>query len=911
MSSTDIYCAACGAANAPEQTTCFACGLDLSEVEQDEELLHGRYRMLGVVGQGGFARVYRAEDTLEGRIVAIKAIHLKALSAQEMIDATDTYNREIHFGALLSHPALPKIYDSFTDQHTWYIVAEFIDGQTLEDYMQHSPAQRVPADEVIALGIQVCEALTYLHSRQPPVIFRDIKPDNVMRTAAGRIYLIDFGIARQLRPQSRRDTQALGSPGYAAPEQYGKAQTTERSDIYSLGATLRALLTGKNPLDSEDEDLEQIATTQPELVTLLKQMLALDPAQRPANAEDVQQRLKRIVNPFATLPLPTSIPAQPAAPPLPSSIRPAPLSRGRKTGRPTLQRMLIATAIICMLGGILNSTGLSYSVRQMFWHDDTTITTNQDVPVKAVNQTLALAMSSGIENAQLDPTQVIDTQTTQMEDAIYSGLVQLDSTAHVQPQLATSWQEGADRRTWTFNLRPNLTFSDGSALTSQDVAFSLDRALDPALHSSTALISLGHLQNASVRTSGEVPTLIGTSIMTPDPTTIALKTSEPIAFLPSLLTEPCALVLEKSLVTKYGSRFVDHLDEGGASGPFKFARRTASNTIDLAPNPYYYGPKPELTTLSFKFFDSNESSYKAYLAGQVASTEIPSSKINEFSNADDFHESTQLWTTYYAMNYLVKPFDNVKIRKAFALALDKQLIADVVQKGAAIATNHIIPMGEDGFTPDLRGPDTVTSLHGNPADAQGFLRNGLHEEGLQSSDQLPPITFSFENTVQGQNEATVAQQMWQAVLGINVHLQPLSIQELSKQNAASRNNPHGLQIWRTSWAAGYPDPQDWTTLQFGHNSPENTVNYGQNNGSTAVKQREVQQMLQDADKQPIPARRILLYQEAEQMLVYDVAWLPLYQQKGHYLLKTSVHGYRTNAMGIVPADTWSNIFITE
>ena len=221
MSSVDIYCATCGAANTPDQTTCFACGHDLSELEQDEALLHERYRVLAVVGQGGFARVYRAEDTLEDRIVAIKAIHLKALSVQETIDATDTYNREIRFGALLSHPALPKIYDSFTDQHTWYIVAEFIDGQTLEDYMQRLPTQHVPVDEVIALGIEVCEALAYLHSQQPPVIFRDIKPDNIMRTATGRIYLIDFGIARQLRPRSRRDTQIKACCSWLYDKRHG------------------------------------------------------------------------------------------------------------------------------------------------------------------------------------------------------------------------------------------------------------------------------------------------------------------------------------------------------------------------------------------------------------------------------------------------------------------------------------------------------------------------------------------------------------------------------------------------------------------------------------------------------------------------------------------------------------------
>ena len=902
MSSLDIYCAACGAANTADKTICFACGHDLSEVEPDEVLLHERYRVLAVVGQGGFARVYRAEDTLEGRIVAIKAIHLKALSAQEMIDATDTYNRELRFGALLNHPALPKIYDSFTDQHNWYIVAEFIDGQTLEEYMQRLPGQRVHVHEVIALGAEVCEALAYLHSQQPPVIFRDIKPDNIMRTSTGRIYLIDFGIARQLRPRSKRDTQVLGSPGYAAPEQYGKAQTNERSDIYSLGATLRALLTGKNPLDAQDEDLEQLKTTSPGLAALLTQMLALDPARRPASAEAVKQQLRSIGRGRDVSLLYT---ANKVAPPVPNALKLV----ARKKAHPIWQRMVVAVGILCTLGSLVGNPSFFSSVQHIFQAGDGSIGTTHTLPARAARQTLALGIGSG--KIQLDPTQVMDTQTTRMEEALYGGLVQLDDTTHVQPQLAASWQESQDGRAWTFHLRPNLKFSDGSPLTSQDVAFSLDRALDPAQGSPLASTYLGDLQNADLRLSGRVPTLIGTSILMLDPTTIMLKTSGSIAFLPAMLTAPCALILEKSLVMRYGARFVDHLSEGGASGPFKFARRTSSNTIDLVPNPYYYGPKPQLTTLSFAFFDSSASSYKAYLADQVAMTEIPSSRLGEVNNADDFHAASQLWVTYYAMNYLVKPFDNLHIRQAFALALDKQLIADVVQKKSVVATNHIIPAGEDGFNPKLVGPRGVTSLHDDPVSAQQLLRTGLVEEGLVSSDQLPPITFSYENTPQARDEATMAQEMWQNVLGIKVHLQPLSISELLNREQASANNPHGLQLWRLSWSADYPDPQDWTTLQFGLNAPDNTVNYAQNNSASAAKQREVQQMLQEADRQADHARRIQLYQYAEQSLVNDVARIPLYQAQDNYLLKPGVNGYTINAMGTIPADDWSHIYITE
>ena len=124
---------------------------------------------------------------------------------------------------------------------------DFIEGQTLEDYLAKAPGEKLPLQEVLEIGIQLCKVLDYLHTRQPPIIFRDLKPANVMRAPDGHLYLIDFGIARLFKPGKKKDTIALGSPGYAAPEQHGRGQTTERADIYSLGATLHQLLSGRDP----------------------------------------------------------------------------------------------------------------------------------------------------------------------------------------------------------------------------------------------------------------------------------------------------------------------------------------------------------------------------------------------------------------------------------------------------------------------------------------------------------------------------------------------------------------------------------------------------------------------------------------------------------------------------------------
>src|SRR5260370_28644391 len=151
-----------------------------------------------------------------------------------MIEATDSYNREVTLLSRLTHTNLPHIYDHFTDPEHWYLVMDFIEGETLEAHL--TQVGHLSVKETLNIAIQLTNVLGYLHSQEPPIIFRDVKPANIMRTPNGHLYLIDFGIARHFKPGQIADTIALGSPGYAAREQYSKvqSQTTPRSDIYSL-----------------------------------------------------------------------------------------------------------------------------------------------------------------------------------------------------------------------------------------------------------------------------------------------------------------------------------------------------------------------------------------------------------------------------------------------------------------------------------------------------------------------------------------------------------------------------------------------------------------------------------------------------------------------------------------------------
>ena len=214
-------------------------------------LFRNRYFILSKVGEGGYGSVYKARDTQsKDRLVAIKEVSLLGLYPMAMIEATTSFQREVSVLSQLDHPNLPRVYEHFHNPGYWYLVMDFIAGETLEDYQTKAPNKRLLLSEVLDIGLQLCIVLDYLHSQQPPIVFRDLKPANIIRTPTGQIYLIDFGIARYFKPGQAKDTVALGSLGYAAPEQYGKAQTTPRADIYSLGAVLHQLLTASDPSEA-------------------------------------------------------------------------------------------------------------------------------------------------------------------------------------------------------------------------------------------------------------------------------------------------------------------------------------------------------------------------------------------------------------------------------------------------------------------------------------------------------------------------------------------------------------------------------------------------------------------------------------------------------------------------------------
>lgn len=212
-------------------------------------LLGNRYHILRRIGGGGMGVVYLAQDQrLPGRQCAVKEMSLIQLAPQDRNWAIQAFRQEAQMLANLHHPGLAAVSDFFAESGNWYLVMDYVEGETLKARLERAPGGRLALDEALRITGELCDVLIYLHRQSPPVVFRDLKPSNVMLTPEGKVKLIDFGIARFFKPGQTRDTMNLGTPGYAAPEQYGGlGQSDRRADIYSLGVLLHQMVSGYDP----------------------------------------------------------------------------------------------------------------------------------------------------------------------------------------------------------------------------------------------------------------------------------------------------------------------------------------------------------------------------------------------------------------------------------------------------------------------------------------------------------------------------------------------------------------------------------------------------------------------------------------------------------------------------------------
>ncbi|MCO6449677.1 MAG: protein kinase [Caldilineales bacterium] len=371
-----VFCKNCGSANNRLARFCDTCaapivlsplipvepslGLKPDEIAVGS-VLAGRYNVISVIDRGGMGSVYRALDKRLQTVVAVKEMTPGWLDPADRLEFSNQFRQEARLLARLTHPAIARVIDYFEESNKEFLVMELVEGETLDRVVERRGV--LPESQVLAWASQMMEVVEYLHNQTPPIIHRDIKPSNFMLLSGEKIKLIDFGIARIFKPDRSADTAAFGTPGYAAPEQYGgRGQTDPRSDIFSLGATLFQLLTGYDVVGGPVFMLPPARQVNPALSpnteAVLTRATQLDPTQRFQSIAEMRRALMAG----------TAVNVSPA-PLLKTVMASSPPSHRRSIYLPLI--LLLSGAIILLMvtpvrEGIVNYVGEAAS-RVIFW----------------------------------------------------------------------------------------------------------------------------------------------------------------------------------------------------------------------------------------------------------------------------------------------------------------------------------------------------------------------------------------------------------------------------------------------------------------------------------------------------------------------------------------------------------------
>ena len=554
------------------------------------------------------------------------------------------------------------------------------------------------------------------------------------------------------------------------------------------------------------------------------------------------------------------------------------------------------------------------------------------------------------EVAVFDPAVIanqIDASTVAM---LYSGLVTSDSaTLHVKPDAASSWDILNNGTEYVFHLRPSLFFSDDTPITAQDFAYSIDRALATSSGVCGIEDAKTYGRNASCFALGSTylnmlqgegtpggkgdPSLPGAQSVNLhlighgrgldpiDTRTLIIRLAHPAAYFLEALTYPTAYPVEQSLITRYpGGLWVNHLNEGGCSGPFMVKSYTPGKDLKLVPNPYWeraWHKDLTLTEVDRPFLASQDTEYDQYhKLGDYDYTDVPGDVYSFAVGLADFHEVPSLTTDYFGLNMKVAPFTDVRIRQAFDLALNKQLLVDRVFNGGALPTNHIVPEGNPGYDPQLAGPDGTESVTGNQQKAVQLLQEA--QSDCKASGETQPFCPYVENGMHSapillvagvgssatqQEIAVIATQTWREVLGLNVQIQDAGslngVEGVINPPAGPAANP--AQIWQIGWLADYPDAQDWLSLQF---------HSGVDNNFSNVNDAHLDALMNQADAEQDPTKRLSEYNAIEQELVNLCAWIPYAQELRAWRVRPWVHGFTLNAVLLMEDGDWPNVYLT-
>ena len=482
-----------------------------------------------------------------------------------------------------------------------------------------------------------------------------------------------------------------------------------------------------------------------------------------------------------------------------------------------------------------------------------------------------------VDPPTLDPHLTTDATSAEIIVEVFGGLMTIDKDLNVVPDLAENVDVSGDGRIYTFRLRRDAQFHDGKPVTAEDVRWSLERVTNPLTESPVVDQYLGDIIGVKEKLNGDALTISGVRVI--DEHTIEMTIDEAKSYFLAKMTYPTGFVLDKENVEADPKRW---FREPNGTGPFRLTEYKVGESMMLTRNDnYHLGPaklrEVELILsggTSMLMYENDEIHISSISLADLDRIKDPSSELH-----GDLREAPPAFSVnYIGLNVNEPPLDDVKVRQALNLAIDKQEIATIVLGDLVVPAKGILPPGFPGFSDDVQG------FQFDPVRAKALLTESSYGGDLEN---LPPITITTPGSF-GANvslDMEVVLQMWERNLGITAEFQQTEFATFLKDLHKRR-----FQMFDIGWIADYPDPENFLDLLFHSESSNNHTNYSN---------PRVDELLMQARVETDETARFALYHEAEQQILDDAPWIPLwYSGERHLLIKPNVHDFHITPLTV-------------
>ncbi|MBN1692449.1 MAG: peptide ABC transporter substrate-binding protein [Dehalococcoidales bacterium] len=488
----------------------------------------------------------------------------------------------------------------------------------------------------------------------------------------------------------------------------------------------------------------------------------------------------------------------------------------------------------------------------------------------------------GSDPNTLDPALSADANSHDYILQIFSGLVKLDDNLEPAPDIAASWEISEDDLTYTFHLRDDVFFQDGRRVTASDFKYSWERACRPSTGSSTAITYLIDIVGVDDVIQGLAEEISGVEVV--NDSTLKVTIDAPKSYFLSKLTYPTAMVVDKPNVEAGNGWW----RQPNGTGPFKLKEWQQGSSLILEKNDSYYGDVAHLDFVEYLFLSGIPMNL--YETGEIDVAGVSVYYIDRITDTSgsfyqELYESPELSFYWIGFNTTEPPFDDVNIRKAFTMAVDKDKIINLALRDLVQRADGILPPGIPGYNEDLVG------LGFDVDEAKALIAASKYGDVAN----LPPITLTtsgYGAAVSKSQEAIIYQ--WRENLGVEVQVRQMEPERYVYYLKEEKDN-----LFDIGWIADYPHPQDFLDVLF-HTGAEN--NFGEYSNLA------LDALLDLASTELDMETSLAMYRQAEQMLVDDAVVLPLWFGRNYILIKPYVKGYEPNAMGHV---TLNRVWLEE